>query len=1556
MTNAIAGLGRCVPLFVAAVVTLIAGFNPKASAAIEIIGVQYQPDAAFPEYNCYWSNSDYPTSCPDRPLGCNVHVYLRNTGGSSVTVSDMTLAGYSLNTVIKYDEYNGHHPYSIYFYWDNPPQAILDAGEPIWYKGDPAPIPAGGVGQAVVRLRRIPTTSTIAVGVVTTAGTVTTNITVDATVPHLASVTFSTNLTKVYLHWRRTNGAAPVTILMDGTNVTANVTTVGDSSANFAASVLQLSTPLTLGSYHVFQGIYADGKVASASLRAWVNNFIYGIWGGKSGADGDLDAARAWVDECEDHGVNAQIMNGSSLINDLVGTTAGRQYCADHNFGFVIDSVNKWNCSNPLMWFLDDEPDNEEGNLLENSCGTGLKLPCFSNPTGVLGMHFIPLGETLRAASPTSPTTINLNGSYKPYSWQVYGQLSDVLMMDAYYDARVRDCYWDDPHLLPLYDKPTMIYPMALAATMAAEPNPFHLLIDCFQTVSGNIWPFPDPGSKRVEVYYGLAGGAKGMGYWWFNQPRGIDVWTPDAHALWKEMGLCGNEIKTVAPLLVNGHPVAMTMTGSTNVWARSLAVGTDTMILIVVNQNHYNDSAGTFHYTSASNATLTATLPTWMRWPISFEVSAGGLGAVNTQTNGNQLQFNLGTLKITRMIVLTKDPQLPVMIQQRYNQQVRPGICTMASELCSNSAPTIVLQPQSQTVLLGSNALFTVVANGTPSPTYQWRYNGANLSGATSDMYTRTNAQVSHNGSYSVVVSNSLGVVTSAVATLTVSTNGMPPGILTQPQSLSVEVGQNANFTVTANGTAPLKYQWRFGGANISGATTNSYTRSNAQLSDAGNYDVVVTNAAGSITSAVATLTVTIPCPPAGLLNASFEGSNSGGVATNWTGYQRTPNPTTVWTIQTASPPGGAGAQYQQIANTSSTGGGGVRQNITSCTVGATYSVAGWFRGNSTNSTVTVKVSPTVSTNWSTATNLYPAQTVSGSTWTTFSGTIVATSTSMTLWLDGRTGSTGQNNTACFDAVVVTCEEMPAGQPPTITLQPSAQNVCASANASFTVAATGTGTLTYQWQTNSVNISNGSHYSGCTATTLWVTNISSSDAVNYRCVVTDQNGSTTSSNAALTLKTATGFTQQPAATNICTGGTTTFSVVAVGDGTITYQWQKNSTNISNGGHYSGVTTATLTITGADASDAANYRCVVTAGCGSSTSFQGALTVRAATTITQQPSAQNVCPGTTTGFSVAATGDGTVTYQWQTNGVNISNNSHYSGCTTTTLWVTNAQSADQVNYRCVATAGCGSANSSTAALTLKAVTTITQQPVSRQASSGGKTNFTVAATGDGTVTYQWQTNGVNINNNSHYAGCTTASLWITNVTSADAVNYRCVVTAGCGSANSSTATLTVCNVASLLNPSFELSNLSGVATNWTGYQRSPNPTTVWTIQTASPPSGTGTNYQQIANTTSTGGGGVRQDIKNCVIGATYRVAGWYRGNSTLYATCTVKVSPTASTSWATAINLSPAATFTGSTWTNFSGTVVATSTNMTLWLDGQTGGTGQNKAECFDGITVTCAP
>ena len=91
-----------------------------------------------------------------------------------------------------------------------------------------------------------------------------------------------------------------------------------------------------------------------------------------------------------------------------------------------------------------------------------------------------------------------------------------------------------------------------------------------------------------------------------------------------------------------------------------------------------------------------------------------------------------------------------------------------------------------------------------------------------------------------------------------------LAPAVVTPPASQLVQVGSNAMFSVLAPGTSPLDYQWRFNGSPIVGATNNSFTQTNTQFAQAGGYDVVITNFAGSVTSAVAMLTVNRP-PMAG-------------------------------------------------------------------------------------------------------------------------------------------------------------------------------------------------------------------------------------------------------------------------------------------------------------------------------------------------------------------------------------------------------------------------------------------------------------------------------------------------------------------------------------------------------------------------------------------------------------------------------------------------------------------------------------------------------------------
>ena len=179
-------------------------------------------------------------------------------------------------------------------------------------------------------------------------------------------------------------------------------------------------------------------------------------------------------------------------------------------------------------------------------------------------------------------------------------------------------------------------------------------------------------------------------------------------------------------------------------------------------------------------------------------------------------------------------------------------------------AAPAITTQPASQTVNAGATVTFTVSATGTAPLSYQWMKGGVNISGATTAALTLSSVTAASAGSYTVLVSNPAGSVTSAAATLTVNAVSSAPTITTQPASQTVTVGANVTFTVSATGTAPLSYEWMKGGVNISGATTATLTLSSVTTASAGSYTVLVSNSAGSATSAAATLTVNASGAPA--------------------------------------------------------------------------------------------------------------------------------------------------------------------------------------------------------------------------------------------------------------------------------------------------------------------------------------------------------------------------------------------------------------------------------------------------------------------------------------------------------------------------------------------------------------------------------------------------------------------------------------------------------------------------------------------------------------------
>ncbi|HEY3863716.1 MAG TPA: protease pro-enzyme activation domain-containing protein [Verrucomicrobiae bacterium] len=174
--------------------------------------------------------------------------------------------------------------------------------------------------------------------------------------------------------------------------------------------------------------------------------------------------------------------------------------------------------------------------------------------------------------------------------------------------------------------------------------------------------------------------------------------------------------------------------------------------------------------------------------------------------------------------------------------------------------------EPQSVAVTNGSPATFAVTAIGTPILTYQWQKNGVtlpnggNVTGATANSMTLTTVSTNDAASYTVVVSNPFGSIISSIATLTIVTG---PSITNQPLPLTVTNGSPAVFTVGATGTPPLFCQWQVNSTNLSdggiiaGSTSATLTLLDADATNAGLYDVVITNAYGSVTSSPVALSL---------------------------------------------------------------------------------------------------------------------------------------------------------------------------------------------------------------------------------------------------------------------------------------------------------------------------------------------------------------------------------------------------------------------------------------------------------------------------------------------------------------------------------------------------------------------------------------------------------------------------------------------------------------------------------------------------------------------------
>lgn len=600
----------------------------------------------------------------------------------------------------------------------------------------------------------------------------------------------------------------------------------------------------------------------------------------------------------------------------------------------------------------------------------------------------------------------------------------------------------------------------------------------------------------------------------------------------------------------------------------------------------------------------------------------------------------------------------------------------TISYVVAPGTGPSITAQPSDVTLCEGGNASFSATASGT-GLSYQWQVstNGGvtftDITGANSPTYSLsgvTNAL--NNNRYKVVISTLCGSSTSNTATLVVNA---APGITAQPSSATVCTGSTNTFSVTGSGGG-LNYQWQLstnGGStfsNIAGANASTYTLSGITTAFNNNqYQVIVTGACpGTVTSTAAILTVgnapSITAEPADVTNCS--GSNTTfSVAASGSGLSYQWQVSTDGGVTFTDIPGATNTSYS-ITSSVALSGNKYRVVVTSasCATPSTSAVA----------TLTVNALPAITAQPASATlcsgsNVtfsgaatgtaisyqWQVSTNGGVTFTNIPGEVNATYT-----INGITAS--QNGYQYQLSVSGTCSPAANSNPATLNVvspvtvsaQPTSTAVCSGANATLTVAGSGTGIL-YQWQLSTNGGTSYSNIPGANSASLTISGATATLNGNlYQALLSNSTCTTPAvSNAAtLTVNALPTVSASATETNVCTGSPVTLTA----SGASTYSWTPGGltgsavvVNPTVNPNTPGVpNTVSYTVTGTDANN-----------CASTSTVSVTANPLPVVTLTATPANVSLLPGRTVTLRATVTPNTGFTFIWRKDGVIVPNNS-----------------------------------------------------------------------------------------------------------------------------------------------------------------------------------------------------------------------------------------------------------------------------------------------------------
>ncbi|MCX6376540.1 MAG: hypothetical protein NTU88_11000 [Armatimonadetes bacterium] len=564
-----------------------------------------------------------------RDANASLHIFVANKGAEPVSVLAPVVNGFDTASLSR----DGLHP-----------------GPVLWYRCRPNPFPPGGMADLLITLAE-PTDKPAAVEIRTSSGE-----RITRTIPCVPeplmfqAIRFSRDLRSidVYVRWSDASSSdALKTIRLDGRNMSRCASPRPARSLDGLAYMrITLDRPLVRGSFHVFEVETEAGLSTAYQIRAIPAEFIIGVYGIPS-----EENVKDWAA----HGCNHYLSFGAvppdllDLMN-ASGITVGARYIpqplVDRKTSGVVAcdeeatrKILKDVIGKPILLYhhLVDEPD-------VSDYYAGKRL-------GASGMELIARAEFWGDQDPERYTFIQLDNTFRPRNYRVYGESADVLATHRYSlgsflrSEAGSEIFTRLPFLEDLQETMTRF-------RQATEPNPFFMVPQFFNIGKGRLGREPTIGEMRLQCYVMVAGGARGLIHYIHSGSSGGHE-GGRTKPLWDAMADMHAELKRVGEVVQTGTPAPQdwVKAGSPNVYASALLCG-DRIAVILINRAH-RSALDRFTALPMHNVPISVRIPPWIEASRLEVIPADGADSITPTACGDEVSFTVGEIKDARCFIL---------------------------------------------------------------------------------------------------------------------------------------------------------------------------------------------------------------------------------------------------------------------------------------------------------------------------------------------------------------------------------------------------------------------------------------------------------------------------------------------------------------------------------------------------------------------------------------------------------------------------------------------------------------------------------------------------------------------------------------------------------------------------------------------------------------------------------------------------------------------------------------------------------------------------------------